>query len=92
MNKLHDGGYERSMLSTVRDAIAARRFDSVLEYAYAHLQDALRTDQLQMSAEPTELTSGTGSVAASADIAVLTPETFLLCREFVELMEAIKAA
>lgn len=92
VNKLFDVGYERSMLSTVRNAISARRFDSVLEYAYAHFQDALRTDQPQMLAEPSDRTDGKESVATSADIACLTPETFSLCRKFVEIMDAIKAA
>ena len=94
VTKLCELGYERNMLAKVKEAIEARRFDSILEYAYSHFQDALRSNEPQLQVEPSwdgQRASGKESVATSADIPNMSPEVASLCKKFVEVMDAIKA-
>lgn len=83
-------GYETNLLRSVREQVAARRFDSLLEFAYSHFRDVVGADQPQLDAEVE--TNGERSVATSANIVNLPEDLLSLCKEFLSCVDAIKAA
>lgn len=77
----------------MREQVAARRFDSLLEFATAHIRDVVSADQpeLDVQVEPDGKQNGTETVATSANITALPPDVLQLCKDFLACVEAIKS-
>lgn len=93
VDELLDKGYETNLLRPVREQVAARRFDSLLEFATAHFRDAVSANQpeLEVEVEANGARNGTETVATSANITALPPDLLQLCKEFLACVEAIKS-
>lgn len=86
--------YEPNLLRTLREQVAARRFDSLLEFATAHFHDVVNAEQPKLDAQ-VDLSGGQNgheSVATSANIVGLPEDILRLCKEFLECVAAIKEA
>jgi hypothetical protein len=92
VHRLINKNYEENLMKLVLHQVEARSLDAGVEFMYRHCQDLLRSTEAETSADEGGYTAdgANGAGPARACVCHLPADIRILCKEFVDAVDALK--